>query len=305
METRRLLAVAVCTMGLSGPLATAAAVQRQVEHGGDVAADVRVEISNVSGSVRVTGWERDEIRLQGTLGEGVSGLSFENDFRSVEIDVEVPRRRRDGPEPEVGASHLEISVPRGAYVEIETLAASISVLDVDGDVRLESTAGGIVYSGGARRIEAGTAAGDIEISSSADGADIDVEGVAGGLVVQFASAHVRAATVTGQVRLIGGRLTAGELQSVSGLLYLEGEIASGADLGVENFSGDIELLVPDDTSARFDITTYSGSIQTDFGYEGRRVEPYSPEQQAEFTLGNGGATVDIETFAGKVMVRRR
>jgi len=283
----------------------ALAGQQQVKQGGTVAADVSVEIFNAVGSVRVTGWDRNEIQVEGTLGEGVEGLSFENDGDGVEIRVEIPRRRRRDPERRVGESHLEIMVPRGASLEVETLAAAVSVDGVDGAVRMESSAGSLIYAGGARTIEADTAAGDIEVNTSAARAEINVEGVAGSVLVQFSGGDVRVGTLTGNVRVIGGRIENGDFESVSGTLYFEGEIAAGADLAFENFHGNIELLIPADSAADFDINTYSGSIETEFGFEGRLVRQYSPEQEAEVTLGAGGAEVSIETFGGKVSVRQR
>ena len=272
-----------------------------------VDAAVDVEVYNVAGSVRITGWDRNEVQVEGTLGDGAERLTFENDGGGVEIRVIVPPGRRRDPERQVGATHLEIMVPRGASVSIETLAATITVLDVDGAVSMESSSGSVTYSGGAVEIEAGSAAGDIEISASAAGASIEVGGVAGSVMVQFIDARVHASTLTGSLRVIGGRLRDGDFESVSGSLYFEGEIASGAELDFENFDGSIDLLIPAASAASFEITTFSGSIETEFGFEGRSVEAYTPEQEVEFTLGDGGdnAAVSIETFSGTVRVRRR
>ncbi len=303
MNRRWIIAAALITA--ASPAAGVLGAGQQINRSGTVAADVAVEVFNVAGSVRITGWDRQEVQVQGTLGQGVEGLAFENHHDGVEIRVERPRRRRRAPERQLGDTHLEIMVPRGASVEIETLAASISVDGVDGEVRMESSAGGITYAGGALRVEADTAAGDIEIIASAAGADIDVEGVAGNVLVQFTSGNVTAGTLTGNVRIIGGRIGEGSFESVSGTLYFEGEIGAGAELDFENFNGNIELLIPADSAAEFDISTYNGSIETEFGFEGRLVERYSPEQQAEFTLAGGGAEVSIETFSGKVTVRRQ
>jgi DUF4097 and DUF4098 domain-containing protein YvlB len=255
--------------------------------------------------VRVTGWDRDEVRVRGSLGEGVERLSFEDGRDSVEVRVVVPRRGRRDPSVQLGESHLEVMVPRRASVEVETLAAAIEVGDVDGELRMESSAGGVTYSGGSRNIEASSAGGDISVQTSATDAEIDIEGVAGAVLVGLAGGNVSASTLTGSLRIIGGPVRTGDFESVSGEIYFEGEIAPGGELDFENFNGDIELLLPAETSASFDINTYAGSIETEFGYEGRSVEPYSPEQEAEFTLGGGGAVVTIESFSGVVQVRRR
>ncbi len=305
---KRPITAIVCLLVAAAMAPAGLATQQQISRQSrTVEADVDVEVFNVAGSVRITGWDRNEVQVEGTLGEGIERLAFENDGEGVEIRVIIPSSRRRDPERQVGATHLEIMVPRGASVSVETLAATITVLDVDGSVSMESSAGGITYNGGAVEIEAGSAAGDIEVSASAPGASVDVEGVAGSVMVQFTDASVQASTLTGNLRVIGGRLRDGDFESVSGSLYFEGEIAPGAQLDFENFNGSIELLIPGDTAASFDITTYSGSIETEFGFEGRSVEAYSPEQEAEFTLGDGGdnAAVSIETFSGTVRVRRR
>ena len=305
---KRPITLIACLLVTAAMAPAASATQQRISRqSGTVEADVDVEVYNVAGSVRITGWDRSEVQVEGTLGEGTERLAFENDGDDVEIRVIIPPGRRRDPERQVGATHLEIMVPRGASVSVETLAATITVLDVDGSVSMESSAGGITYNGGAVEIEAGSAAGDIEVSASAPGASVDVEGVAGSVMIQFTDASVQASTLTGNLRVIGGRLREGDFESVSGSLYFEGEIAPGAELDFENFSGSIELLIPADTAASFDITTYSGSIETEFGFEGRSVEAYSPEQEAEFTLGDGGdnAAVSVETFSGTVRVRRR
>jgi len=254
--------------------------------------------------VRVTGWDRNEILVRATLAEGVERLSFENDHDEVQIEVDLGRRRREQ-RSEVGGSELDISVPRGALVEIEALAASVSVQGVDGEIRVETSAGDITVAGGARRIEADSAAGDIEIDATGEGATIGAEVLAGSVLVQFVDASVSVTTVTADARIIGGRLRGGDFESTSGVLYFEGEIAAGADIGFENFNGDVELLIPEETAAAFDISTYSGAIETEFGYQGQPEEEFSPEQRAEFTLGAGGASIEIETFAGRVSVRKR
>ena len=51
----------------------------------------QVEVSNVSGSVEVTGWEREQVQVTGTLGRGSEGLIFEPDGERTFIKVELPR----------------------------------------------------------------------------------------------------------------------------------------------------------------------------------------------------------------------
>jgi len=302
-----LASLLLCAAG-SGVTAAAAAVPaaQQVSHSGSVAAGAEIEIYNFSGSVEVAGWDRNEVSVEGSLGAGAERLDFDNDGDRVEIRVVVPRSRRGDSQPrEIGESHLRIMVPGAAALEIETLAASITVTGVSGPLRMASSAGNITYSGDAAAIEADSAAGDVHVETTSTRADIDVEGIAGNIVVQLAGGRVDASSVTGSLRILGS-VAEGRFESVSGSMYFEGAIPAAGELDFENFNGDIELLIPADTAAAFEIHTYSGSISTEFGHEGSRADPYSPEQEAEFTLGDGNrARVSIETFSGGVRVRRR
>ena len=281
-------------------------VQRQVSQGGTVDPDAEIEIYNVSGSITIIGWDRDEVRVNATLGEGTDRLDFENDGATVEITVVIESRRRRDPERPVGESHLEIMVPRAATLDVEALASSITVTDVSGAVRMDTSVGQITFAGDSSEIEADTSAGNIEITTSSNMAEIDAENMAGSVTVQLGGGEVAASTVTGNIRVIGGRLSDSSFESTSGGIYFEGEIGPDAELDFENFDGNIDLLIPADTAASFEITTQAGTIDTEFGYEGRRVEQYTAEQEAEFTLGDGAdASVSIDTFGGSVTIRKR
>ncbi len=283
----------------------AAPPQQQVTRSGSVDADADVEIFNLVGSVRVTGWDRNEVSVEGSLGAGTERLEFRNNGDDVEIHVVVPRARRRNPNRVIGESHLEIMVPRNAALDIETATASIAVDGVSGEVSMESAVGALTFAGDSRFIDAESTGGDIDIATSATSAEVDINGGSGNVVVQLGGGSVSAETLTGALRVIGGRIDEGTFESVSGNIYFEGELAPRADLDFENFSGSVDLMIPASTSADFDITTYSGNIETEFGYEGQRTERSSPGQEAEFTLGEGGADVMIEVFSGSVAIRQR
>ena len=72
-----------------------------------------VEISNVSGEVVVTGWDREQIEVTGTLGRGSERLEFVSDGRHTLIKVVIPRRSHN-----VSGSDLQIRVPEQSRVSV-------------------------------------------------------------------------------------------------------------------------------------------------------------------------------------------
>ena len=107
----------------------------------------RVEIENLKGKIEVVAWDRQEVKLGGTLGDGVEKLSVEGDGRVLRIKVQYPARDRNT-EP----SHLVVQMPILADLEVETVSADISVSGMASrELELESVSGDIVANGAPRR----------------------------------------------------------------------------------------------------------------------------------------------------------
>ena len=74
-----------------------------------------VQVRNIAGSVRIVGWDRNEVQVQGTLGQGTERLDFENRSGVIVIEVILPERRDQRRENRIEGSELEIRVPAGAF----------------------------------------------------------------------------------------------------------------------------------------------------------------------------------------------
>src|SRR4051794_18264492 len=97
-----------------------------------------VVISNVSGRVDVRGWDRNEVQVSGSLGEGVERVDVESASGRTTIKVILPR----------GSSHdgdadLTIQVPKMSSVEVGAVSADVSSHGVFGTQRLKSVSGEI------------------------------------------------------------------------------------------------------------------------------------------------------------------
>ena len=100
----------------------AALAQQKLDEKRSAAPDGLVEIENAAGSIRVIGWDRAEVMVTGTLGHGAEGLDFSGGRRGAPtISVETEGN------PHGMRSDLEIHVPAGSRVEIDSFAAEITV----------------------------------------------------------------------------------------------------------------------------------------------------------------------------------
>lgn len=92
-----------------------------------------------------------------------------------------------------------------------------------------------------------------------------------------------------------------DVGTVGGRIRYEGTLRSGGTYFFGAHGGSVTLVVPDGTGASFTLATIHGSITSNL--------PGAPErfkrgQRNSFQVGGGGATVDVETFAGRVRVIR-
>jgi hypothetical protein len=221
------------------------------------APDAEIRIENIAGSVVVIGWDRDEIQITGTLGKNIEGIDIDGSRRSWDIEVDYPDNKNSG------GADLEIRVPRGSFLQVETISADIEVSEVEAEAELESVSGRVEFEGGAESLEISTVSGDIEAYSDRSIRD-------------------------------------GDFESVSGRITLESDLASGGRFTLETVSGNIELRLPRSVSADFEVSSFSGSITTDFGVKPERTSKYLPSEELNFSLGGGDARISVKTVSGSV-----
>jgi DUF4097 and DUF4098 domain-containing protein YvlB len=312
------------------------AAQREINETHRTPADGRVEIHNLAGSVRVVGWDRNEIRINGTLGRGAERLEVSPRGSTTEIRVILPRRGRN-----VQGSDLEVRVPAGKEVVVRTTSAEIGVSDIVGAVSAHTTSGEVRVTGrpssvsavstsgdvdvevtASNRVQARSTSGDVRVDGSVRGS-VEVESTSGDVQVSAATPEIRAQSVSGDVSLRGasGRVSAstvsgdteiadsriqyGSFETVSGRLRFQGGLQRGGAFNLQSHSGDVELLLPADAGAEFEVKTFSGDIDTEFPVQAQRTSRHGPGQELRFTTGGGGALVTVKTFSGNVKLLRR
>lgn len=263
--------------------------------------DATITVENLSGSVKVTGWDRSEIRVSGSLGDDTEGLTVAGSSSDWEIEVEIPDGRWGGRRDV--SSELEIWVPRGAEVEVETVSASIRVRDVDGRLDLESVSGAIDASGGGREVELETVSGAIDFSGS--DANVVAESVSGRIQLRGVAGRIEVSSVSGKVDVEGSVAERASFESVSGEMMLTIDLAPGAVIVVDAHSSNVTLSLPSDVSARFEVASFSGRIDNDFGPDGERTSRFAPGRALDHTTRGGDARISIDTFSGNVYLRSR
>ncbi|HVN74811.1 MAG TPA: DUF4097 family beta strand repeat-containing protein [Thermoanaerobaculaceae bacterium] len=287
----------VGVLALAVAAALPAAAQQKVDETKAAAKDGTVEIHNVAGSVRVSGWDQAQVSVTGVLGRGTERLEFTTSERRAVIRVVLPHNAHH-----VDGSDLEIRVPQGSSLEVNTVSADVSVDKVSGEMDIESVSGGISVGGEPKRFSARSVSGDVTITAAS--APGRAKSVSGDIKLAGVAGDVEAGSVSGTLSVKGDAVSRLDLETTSGDIRVDAGLAKDARVEAKTVSGTVELELPAATAADFDVTTFSGNITNDFGPAAKRTSEYGPGRELSFSTGGGGRVV-AKSFSGNVHLRKK
>lgn len=278
--------------------APAALADKEVNESGPATAEGTVLIENISGSVVVVGWDKNEFMVEGTLVGDIEDLEIKTSKKKVRIKVIYPKNKKNIK----GRADLVINVPLGSRLEVDCISADIEVSEVSGLVEVSSISGDVTVTGPCEDLEAESISGDVYVLEGDGG--ISIASISGKVKARGGSAEVDAQTVAGSIDLAFDTFLDLNLESVTGDAVVKGDLDGHGTFSMEIHSGNLTLTVPGDISADFEIETFTGEIDNTFGQKSHRTDKYTPGRELEFTVGNGDARVRINTFSGDVVIQK-
>jgi len=229
---------------------------------------VVVSLCVASGDVVVRGWDRSEVRARASEAASLRLLT-PNVQPAPRVEVLVAEHREGEVESgDCGSTGtLELSVPRGATVNIETRDGHVEVSDV-ADLRAHALSGDVDVRRVSRSVEISCLSGDISLADSSGPAEVST--VSGNVEVRNVRASAagdsfEAKSTSGDVMLEGVTHAQVRGTAVSGSVAYTGALVRGGDYDFKTISGDVTLELPADSSFSLHAkVVLSGDILTDF-----------------------------------------
>jgi DUF4097 and DUF4098 domain-containing protein YvlB len=271
-----------------------ASAQQTIERGHSATADpyVRIYVGS-SGTVSVSGWDRDSVDVSGTADEAAGPFDIGGGADAMKMGLWA----EDNPD---AIADLRIRVPAGATVWLKVVGASVDVSGVTGGLDVYSVTGDVRVEGSPREVYAETMAGKVDILGSSS--SVRAKTANGSITFRGESDDVSLNTVSGKLTVAVPLLKRGRFETVTGDVYFEGDLDRGSSTTFQTHSGGVELRLPRDAGADVSVTTVEGTLQNDFGPQRSRDDMSGREIQLE--IGAGGAAVTIHTFSGAISIRK-
>jgi DUF4097 and DUF4098 domain-containing protein YvlB len=288
-----------------------------------VGAEGALDLSNISGDVKVTGGSGSDIVIDATkrvrhrdANEAkrlLSELRVEISNVNGRVEVRTIYPRRSGNDRGVSARvDYIVSVPAGASVTTKNISGNIMVVGVKGEVRIETISGDLDVSGTPNLGLAKTVSGDVRARDIGGATTLTLGTISGTLIASGLKVRsLECGSVSGDMQLSGLQVERIEAKSVSGNIEFDAPLTRGGRYEFASHSGNIRLTVPQGSGFDLDATTFSGSIRSDLPVtlraggdqqDGRRG---SSNRSVRGSYGDGGAVLAVRSFSGSVVILKK
>jgi len=255
-----------------------------------------VDISNVSGTVVVTGWDRPEVSVHAELDEGVERVDVSTDHGRTSIKVILPPHSGHG-----GDADLHVQVPKDSELTVSAVSADVTTAGVTGVQRLNAVSGNVTAELAGSDLELKTVSGDVKLKGHGQPARLHMSTVSGDVHLEHGAGDLEAGTVSGTLVVSLDSARSVRTRTTSGDVHFEGKLAPGADFDATSVSGDLNVRASAEGGYAYEISTFSGDISNCFN-----ATPSEHGHMSGHTLqgtrGDGAGHVRLKTMSGDVQL---
>jgi DUF4097 and DUF4098 domain-containing protein YvlB len=258
-----------------------------------------VDISNVSGSITVTGWDRAEVSVHADLDEGVERVEVNNEASRTSIKVILPHHNHmfHGSE-----ARLEVKIPKESELVVSAVSADVKTSGVLGVQRLNAVSGDIVAEIAGSDVVMKSVSGDIKLKGHGQTAHIRASTVSGDLHIEHGAGDLEATTVSGTITATLDIAASVRVRSTSGDVNFNGRLKHGAEFEAVSVSGEVNARASSEAGYNYEVSSFSGDIRNCFDAPSERTSKYGPGHLLQGSRGEGSGHVHIKTMSGDVQL---
>jgi DUF4097 and DUF4098 domain-containing protein YvlB len=291
-----------CTLWIGLIAASAATAASAAPFEQTVGADPHgeVDVSNVAGSIDISGWDRPQVGIKAELSGSQEKVEVTSERGHVSVHVVGPTGGTWFGFGTAGSARLRVWVPRTSELDVTAVSADVTSKGMTGAQRLHSVSGDIEADVSGTDTEIKSVSGDIRLHGNAQPGHFRVSSVSGDVTLGNSAGDLDASTISGG---LSAQLTPGNdvhLHTTSGDITLTGRLGMSATVEAQTVSGDVKLRDGAPDGYQYELRSFSGDIDDCFGKPAEHNSEYGPGKHLIGTLGQGGAKIRVNTLSGDV-----
>jgi len=249
-----------------------------------------LDIENFSGPIRVTTWDKNQLKITADHGAR-DHVTLQRNGSTIRLKV---RSRRWVP----GTIHYRIVAPRWMKLGLSGVNTSVDIQDSGGEIHVETVQGDITLKGSTgfaslSSVQGGILAQDVRgrVEASSVNETVRLANVTGCIVAE---------SVNGGIEIQGASSDSVDASTVNGPVTFEGQVSDRGFYRFASHNGCIDVAMPERSNATVSLSTFSGGIDSSFPVTLKKIK----SRRFETTLGTGRAKFELESFQGTIFLRR-
>jgi len=275
---------------------------------------VNVYLCVAEGNLKITGWERSEVRVFVSNGSEIGFKIQQKNKQSnpVLLTVTAVNATKTGEVSSqqtcLSGSDIELDVPRGAYVNVKGRTNETKIEAIR-KTEVKHVSGDISFRNIEQGINASTHEGDVTVENS--GGVIKLETTIGNIVAfDIAPSEIgdifRAKTSSGAIALQQIEHRQNEIISNSGSIKFVGDFQNGGQYDFRTQNGSISLAIPEKSSCKINASYGFGAFNSELKLDNIVKNTTSFRAQSlSAVMGGGEATVNLTTYSGAIRLKKQ
>ena len=265
-------------------LPLAAAAQKKQELSYPLAAGGSVTVINSFGRVNVRPGPGRQVQISATPRSDAVEVDGSQAGNRVLVKSHYIDRNRSAEDRTVD---YDIQVPANASVTVRTGNGPVTIERVNGDISIESEKGAV------------------EVREMTSG-HVNVRNMAGGTrLTNISGAHVEVSSVSGDVQLESVSGPKVKVGTTSGVIRYAGSFGADGDYSLTNGTGDIEVALPQNASVDITARSIRGTVENDYPFQKKAHETAVLPNLLTGVSNSGSSTVQLQSFSGRIRVKKK
>ena len=262
----------------------------------DAVKGTRLVLSNNAGEVVVRSWAQDKVRIQATHGARDTVTA-----ETTDMTLRIRTRSTRGPS---GLVDYQITVPKWMPVNLSGTYLDATIEGTTAEVTVETVHGNARVTGGTGSVTVRSVEGVITIDKASG--RVQATTVNEGIRVTNVTGEITAETTNGDIVIDNARTSHLEASTVNGDVTFNGTIRDHGVYRLTTHGGDIRVGLGGATNATIFVRTFQGDFTADFPIQLPDGQtPRSGSKRFNFTLGNGSARIETQSFNGDIVLARK
>jgi DUF4097 and DUF4098 domain-containing protein YvlB len=286
-----------------------------------VGADAVLDVSHVSGDVRVNTGKTNEIRIEAVKrvrhrntdeGKRLLGLlRVDVTQTGSRLEIRTIYPRTSGRSLSASVDYT-ITVPATAAISVKTVSGDVAVNGVRGEVRAETVSGDVDVVETPNLVIAKAVSGDVRARDIGTATSLTLSTVSGSVIASALKVRtLEAGSVSGNVELTNLDVERLLAKTINGDITYGGVVSRGGRYEFNAHSGDVRIALVNPAGFELDASTFSGSIRSDFPITLRttsreeRGSRNSSSRAVRGTFGDASAVLSVRSFSGTVVITKK